>query len=258
MDWNEVLTVYPVDTYLDHYVMDLDFNHLYKKMHTQTLDTFTYLIPRELELSFMGRPPNTQHPSQDVRNGEELLKEIYENLRNSPSWNETLLLITYDEHGGFYDSVPPTRPLKNPDPSKQGYPNRFDFDRSGPRVPAIAISPWLPAQVNSTIFDHSSIPATIKSFLNLSSPFLNARDEDAHIFLYEELLLKEMRTDCPTRLPNVFPSFEEMPRLPTLQLGQLDDQIDAILHMLMDHHKILDIKDVIRLQKTLKTDEARY
>ena len=80
----------------------------------------------------------------DIRNGEEMLKELYENLRNSPSWEETLLLITYDEHGGFYDSVPPTRTLKNPDPSKPGTPSNFNFDRSGPRVPTIAISPWLP------------------------------------------------------------------------------------------------------------------
>jgi phospholipase C len=107
---------------------------------------------------------------------------IYETLRNSPSWEETLLLITYDEHGGFYDSIPPTRTLKNPDPSSPGTPNKFDFDRSGPRVPAIAISPWLPKQVNSTIFEHSSIPATIKSFLNLSSPFLNARGKN-HLIL---------------------------------------------------------------------------
>lgn len=43
------------------------------------------------------------HPSHDVANGQKLVKEVYEALRSSPQWNETLLVITYDEHGGFYD-----------------------------------------------------------------------------------------------------------------------------------------------------------
>jgi hypothetical protein len=70
--------------------------------------------------------------------------------------------------------------------------------------------------VNSTIFEHSSIPATLKTFFNLSSPFLNFRDADANVFLSEDILLDEMRTDCPKTLPEVFPSFKEMPRLKTL------------------------------------------
>jgi hypothetical protein len=69
--------------------------------------------------------------------------------------------------------------------------------------------------VNSTIFEHSSIPATLKTFLNLSSPFLNPRDANANVFLYEDILLDEMRTDCPKTLPDVFPSFEEVPRMKT-------------------------------------------
>lgn len=47
-----------------------------------------------------------QHPSHDMAEGERVLKEIYETLRASPNWNETLLIVTYDEHGGFYDNVP--------------------------------------------------------------------------------------------------------------------------------------------------------
>jgi hypothetical protein len=73
--------------------------------------------------------------------------------------------------------------------------------------------------VNSTIFEHASVSATIKSFLNLSAPFLNERDANANIFLYEDLLLDQIRTDCPLTLPEVFPSFEDMPRLKTVSLG---------------------------------------
>lgn len=60
-----------------------------------------------------------------------------------------MFLVTYDEHGGFWDSVPPTASVENPHPENPGYPEKFNFDRLGPRVPAIAVSPWLAASVDS-------------------------------------------------------------------------------------------------------------
>lgn len=72
------------------------------------------------------------------------MKEIYETLRSSPQWNETLLFITYDEHGGFADHAPPlSKNVPNPDGivSKDG----FKYDRLGVRVPAIAVLPWIKA-----------------------------------------------------------------------------------------------------------------
>jgi hypothetical protein len=80
-------------------------------------------------------------------------------------------------------------------------------------VPAIAISPWLPKNVNSTLFEHSSFAATVKEFFNLTSPFLNNRDASSNVFLSESILLEEKREDCPKTLPEVFPSFEEVPRV---------------------------------------------
>jgi len=50
------------------------------------------------------KPARDQHPDHDVAEGEMLIKEVYEAVRNGPLWNSTLLLITYDEHGGFYVS----------------------------------------------------------------------------------------------------------------------------------------------------------
>lgn len=56
------------------------------KIKSNTLDDFTYIVPRQNGLPELGFPPNTQHPSEDIRNGEELLKRLYETLRNSDAW----------------------------------------------------------------------------------------------------------------------------------------------------------------------------
>lgn len=77
------------------------------------------------------------------------MKSVYENLRNSAYWNDTLLIVVYDEHGGFWDKVPPTADVPNPSPDKPGVPSKFAFDRVGIRVPSIAISPWLNKSVDS-------------------------------------------------------------------------------------------------------------
>ena len=66
---------------------------------------------------------------------------MYEALRASPQWNETLFLITYDEHGGFYDHVAP--PDQGVPGDGQVASNGFSFDQLGVRIPTIAISPWI-------------------------------------------------------------------------------------------------------------------
>lgn len=89
-------------------------------------------------------PANDDHPSHDVYEGQMFVKEVYETLRASPQWNETLFIITYDEHGGFYDHVPtPVRGVPSPDEIVGVEPFLFKFDRLGVRVPTIMISPWI-------------------------------------------------------------------------------------------------------------------
>ena len=79
---------------------------------------------------------------------------VYDALAASPAWDRSLLVIVYDEHGGFYDHVPPPQ-APDDDPAT--------FGRYGVRVPAIVVSPWVePRSVSSTVFDHTSI---IKSVL---------------------------------------------------------------------------------------------
>src|SRR6202789_608667 len=74
---------------------------------------------------------NSQHPNYDVALGEQFIHDVYYALRNSPAWNQTLLIITYDEHGGCYDHVPPPSGATPPDNTAGGY--GFAFTRFGAR-----------------------------------------------------------------------------------------------------------------------------
>ncbi|MBA0589168.1 hypothetical protein Gorai_017931, partial [Gossypium raimondii] len=106
------------------------------------LPSLTVIEPRYFDLK--GLPANDDHPSHDVANGQKLVKEVYEILRASPQWNQTLLVITYDEHGGFYDHVhTPYINVPSPDGNTGPAPSFFKFDRLGVRVPTIMVSPWI-------------------------------------------------------------------------------------------------------------------
>jgi len=101
----------------------------------------------------------SQHPLDDVTRGERLIKEVYEAIRNSPHWNDSLLLIVYDEQGGFFDHVKPPCTVAPGDVISDLDNNHHDFDftQLGIRVPAVAISPLIPSnRVDHTIYDHSS------------------------------------------------------------------------------------------------------
>ncbi|KAL4454684.1 hypothetical protein ABPG74_021889 [Tetrahymena malaccensis] len=162
---------------------------------------------------------NDQHPNHSVREGERLMKNVYEALRNGPLWNQTLLIITYDEHGGFYDHVsPPQNGVPNPDGKKNK--NGFDFTRLGIRVPMLMISPWIekgtlikepaPNQkpFETSQFEHSSIISSILKIFGINEYF-SKRTEWAATF--DDLLLKrsEPRTDCPTELAYIPPPTQQ-------------------------------------------------
>ncbi|KAL9274323.1 Non-specific phospholipase C1-like protein, partial [Drosera capensis] len=158
-------------------------------------------------------PANDDHPSHDVAIGQRFVKEVYETLRASPQWKEMALLITYDEHGGFYDHVPtPVRGVPNPDGIIGPEPYFFRFDRLGVRVPTLLISPWIDkgtvihkadGPTPTSEFEHSSIPATVKKLFNLSSNFLSKRDAWAGTFEKYLRLRDTPREDCPVTLPEV-------------------------------------------------------
>jgi phospholipase C len=124
---------------------------------------------------------NSQHPNYNVALGEQLIHDVYYALRKSPNWKQTLLIITYDEHGGCYDHVPPPQGATPPDDTVGEF--GFDFKRVGVRVPAVLVSPLIaPGTVfrvpaGATPLDHTSILKTIETRWNL--PPLTRRDAAA-------------------------------------------------------------------------------
>ena len=141
---------------------------------------------------------NSQHPNYDVALGEGLIQQVYQALRSGPGWDQTLLIITYDEHGGCYDHVAPPGGAVPPDTSVGEY--GFDFTRFGVRVPAVLVSPLIPAgtiyrvPAGSMPIDHTSVLKTIE--LRWGLPALTARDAAAPD-LGGVLTLTTPRTDDP-------------------------------------------------------------
>lgn len=135
------------------------------------LPAYSFIEPRYFADAGM---PSDQHPPHDATLGEQLIADVYNCLRAGPGWEKTLLIITYDEHGGCFDHAPP--PAAAPPSATPSAP--FNFDRYGVRVPAVLISPYIPE--GSIIrpdgelpFDHTSIIATVRERFGLGGPLTN-------------------------------------------------------------------------------------
>ncbi len=163
-----------------------DFENFAGDVNDPTYDAaYTFIEPRYDTISQnLGLPfvNNSQHPANSVELGEALIKTVYETIRNSPHWNQSMLILTWDEHGGFFDHVtpPPAKriPTGSPPQDIEGRSFGFMFDQYGPRVPAVVISPWCPQNmIDHRQFEHSSIPATIEQLFGLKP--LTIRDTEA-------------------------------------------------------------------------------
>ncbi|HWC81849.1 MAG TPA: alkaline phosphatase family protein [Pseudonocardiaceae bacterium] len=155
-----------------------------------SLPGFAFLEPS------WGADGNSQHPNYNVALGEQLIHDTYYALRNGPAWASTLLIITYDEHGGCYDHVAPPTGAVKPDNTAGEF--GFDFTRFGLRVPTVLVSPLIEAgtvfRVSGTPLDHTSILKTLETRWNL--PALTARDAAAPD-VSAALTLTQPRTDDP-------------------------------------------------------------
>jgi phospholipase C len=153
-----------------------------------------------IEPSYFDETENDQHPPTGVASGDQLIKNVYNAIRsNEALWKSTLLIITYDEHGGFFDHVPPPATVA-PDSNTQEYA----FNRLGVRVPTILVSPWVQRGVCKTLFDHSSILRYVcdkwgmKPISFRTSP--NAGIYQANSFASELTKLKAPRSDTPVSI----------------------------------------------------------
>lgn len=160
-----------------------------------SLPTYSFIEPRYQKYSALGSiPPNSNHPGGStideglpaisVHHGELLLLDVFKKLSsNKTLFDKTLLIVTYDEHGGLFDHVKPfeaVSPFKNP----SNFAN-FPYTMYGPRVPAIFINPFIKQKVyrplSGSCFDHTSIVSTLCEQFGLNGP-LTPRDASAPVF----------------------------------------------------------------------------
>jgi phospholipase C len=124
------------------------FGHWQRDVAAGDLPAYTFIEP-----AYFPPRQNDQHPPHDIMRGDALIATVYNTLLGNPDlFERTLLIVLYDEHGGFFDHVvpPPTVP---PDDHTQ----RYGFDQLGLRVPAVLVSPLLDPGFTRTVFDHTSL-----------------------------------------------------------------------------------------------------
>jgi phospholipase C len=191
----------------------------YEKARTGNLPKFTFLEPAwgygygkadgsgfECPTSGLwpGEQGNDYHPPTWVGPGEAFVNNVYTALTaNSEAWKKTLLIITFDEHGGTYDHVDPGWD-KEIEPGDNLYgPDGFRFDRYGVRVPTILISPWIQEgtvfrSCHETLkYDHTSLIATLLKWRNVDPSTAGLRNRVAHAPTFEGVLADELRPDVP-------------------------------------------------------------
>ena len=183
-------------------------NFFAEDVKNQSLPEYTFIEPL-YDIGNNYRNGNSMHPLNDVRKGEQLVKQVYETLRNSSYWSNTMLIVLFDEHGGFYDHVSPPRAIPPGDAMKYATTN-FAFDFLGVRVPAILISAYTqrgmvigndPAGA-PIIFDHTSVLATVEKrfqFKSLTKRDAAARTIDLAVNLANP---RTSSSDAPTELPS--------------------------------------------------------
>ena len=161
-----------------------------------TLPEYSFVEP-----SFQIKP-NDGHPPHDVGLGERFLLRIWRAISTGKNWNNTLLVITFDENGGCYDHVEPPS-AKPPDSASNSGEEGFHFDRYGVRVPAVLVSPYIEAgtvfrSVTDVPYDHTSILATLRDWLNIPQGRMltSARVKDAPTFA-NVLTRSTPRSDLP-------------------------------------------------------------
>jgi phospholipase C len=188
------------------------------------------------------RGSTSQHPLTDVVLGEGLIKATYEAIRNSAFWTSSLLIITWDEHGGFYDhAIPPPGPAPGDTvPGSKYNKFGFTFQQYGPRVPALVISPLCPGNlIDHRLYDHTAILATLESLFGLNS--LTARDAPSN------RLNSLITLTTPRDTPETTPPPAWVPEVPAggglLQTGgdsRPEEEVDqgnlpAVLHSALRH-----------------------
>lgn len=182
-------------------------SNFYADASAGKLPEFSFIDP-----SCCGQGTNSMHPTGLISDGETLIKNVYDALRASPQWNQTLFILTFDETGGFHDHVPPplaARPdnLTYTETAPNGEKYTFSFDRLGGRIPTLLISPWVgkgQVEQKGTNSDGKTVSYSASSILRTLGylwdfePFTPRVGTSAS---FEHLIQDVKRADTPVKLP---------------------------------------------------------
>ena len=235
-----------------HFLSIKDF---LKQAQEGTLPSYSFVEP-----SFMGiqGTPNDEHPPHDVCLGEQFLQSIYSAVVNGKNWEKTLLIVTYDEHGGCPDHMPPPWGAVTPDTKSDPGEEGFRFNRFGVRVPTILVSPWIQAgtvfrSTTNVPYDHTSILATLRDWLSIPEQLMlpSKRVQAAPTF-GDVLNLPQVRQDKPVITASCAPS----PRLRDAMEPPNDLQKSMVAAMIrkMVAHPV-DLSLVRKVLATIRTRE---
>jgi phospholipase C len=178
-----------------------------------------------IEPTYLSSGANDDHPPHDILAGEQLIAHVYNALRkNSKLWSSTLLVLLFDEHGGFYDHESPPKTIP-PD----FHQDEYTFDRLGVRVPCILASPWIPQGVLPTQFDHTSLLKFATERWDLGQ--LGARTAAANSFAGHLLSAARPEASMPVSIPSLPASLATARSQPTT-LNDNELAIFALSHLL--------------------------
>lgn len=175
-------------------------DQFYEDARTGKLPAFSYVEP--IWIAKTGT--TSYHPGADLVPGEVELNKIYEALKAGPNWDETLLVITFDEHGGIHDHVPPPY-AENPWPNDEN--NGFKFDIMGVRIPTILVSPMIGEKTvfrssEDTAYDATSFMATLLNWFGVPKSKWGLGERTNHAPTFEAVINNlEARKDLPSFTP---------------------------------------------------------
>jgi phospholipase C len=172
-----------------------------------TLPNLSFVDPK---FTSIGAPESDEHPFADIRAGEAFLSFVYNTIRNSPQWRRTVLVVTYDEWGGFFDHVRPPRVIDKTDADAVDHRcggdsvcseppgSHPDYRQLGFRVPCLVISPHARSGViHDGPYEHTSVLRMVEWRWGLEP--LTARD--AHANNLVEVLDFDHEEDTATGIP---------------------------------------------------------
>jgi phospholipase C len=145
--------------------------------------------------------PTDNHPPNAMGPGEAFLAQVYRAVTsNERRWQTTVMVVVYDEHGGFFDHVPP---FKVTTPAREGWKDKTPFTTSGPRVPAIIVSPLVPRASRTDLrFDHTSVLQLLADTAELGaySDEIRSRFKEGAIHSVSEVIEEEPWVEKPPEM----------------------------------------------------------